>query len=51
MVEIEFMRPGQASALKPREGTVQEWSTSAEVTRNKMFKRVGRTRRLSTSKV
>ena len=43
-------RPGTASALTPREGTVQEWSTSAEDTRTRIWVNIGTTVRLSTSK-
>jgi len=40
-----------ASHLIPRVGTVQEWITSADVTRNKILDIVGKTKRLSTSRL
>lgn len=45
-----FKRPGKASALTPRLGTVQEWITSAAVTTVRISRNIGRTARLSTSK-
>ena len=44
-----FNRPGTASAFTPKDGTVHEWSTSAEDTRTRTWVCVGRTVRLSTS--
>jgi len=34
--KIWFKRPGRASTLVPIEGIVQEWITSAEVTRDRI---------------
>lgn len=45
-----FRRPGIASALIPREGIVQEWMTSAAVTRIRVSVFSGNTARLSTSR-
>lgn len=45
-----LIRPGTASILTPNEGIVQEWRTSEEDTKNRMGRKVGITRRLSTSK-
>ena len=44
-----FRRPGTASAFTPREGTVQEWRTSAEETKTRTCVCAGNTVRLSTS--
>lgn len=42
-------RPGVESILIPKEGTVQEWITSADVVRTRMLKLYGKIHRLSTS--
>jgi len=42
-------RPGTASTLIPRDGTVQAWMTSAAVIRNRVLILKGITSRLSTS--
>jgi hypothetical protein len=34
--EVWFKRPGQASTLTPKEGMVQEWSTSSDVTNKRI---------------
>ena len=47
---ISFKRPGQQSALTPREGIVQEWRTSIEVTSKRTGASTGRTRELVVSK-
>ena len=39
-----------ASTLTPRDGTVQEWMTSAAETRTRIWVFMGRTVRLSTSR-
>lgn len=44
-----LIRPGTASNLTPKEGTVQEWITSEEETKNRKGKWLGSTNRLSTS--
>jgi hypothetical protein len=36
-----LIRPGRASVLTPREGTVQEWMTSRDVTKARMVIFVG----------
>lgn len=45
-----FKRPGVASILTPKEGIVQEWITSAEVTNKRIWELKGTIIRLSTSK-
>lgn len=42
-------RPGKASALTPKTGTVQEWITSAAVIKVRIWEFIGSTVRLSTS--
>ena len=44
-----FKRPGTASAFTPKEGTVHEWSTSADEIKTRMWVLKGTTVRLSTS--
>jgi len=44
-----FRRPGTASTLTPRDGTVHAWMTSAPVTSIRISMFIGRTTRLSTS--
>jgi hypothetical protein len=47
---VWFKRPGVASTFTPNLGTAQEWSTSAAVTRIRVWALTGRTVWLSTSK-
>lgn len=49
VVQNWLIRPGIASILIPKEGTVQEWITSAEEHKNRSGNPKGRTSRLSTS--
>lgn len=44
-----LIRPGIASDLTPKDGTVQEWITSAEETIIRIGVREGRIKELSTS--
>lgn len=44
-----LIRPGTASIFTPKEGTVHEWITSEEETKNRIGKKVGKIKRLSTS--
>jgi len=46
---IWFNRPGVASIFTPKEGIVQEWITSADVTNIRIWVLNGTTIRLSTS--
>lgn len=46
---IWFNRPGVASILTPREGIVQEWITSVDVTKIRIWDLKGIIIRLSTS--
>ena len=45
----EFRRPGTASAFTPSLGTVQEWSTSQEVTNSRVNLFTSKTNRVSVS--
>ena len=45
-----FNRPGQPSIFTPKEGTAQQWRTSAAVTMTRICFCTGRTNRLSTSR-
>lgn len=46
---VWLRRPGTASTLTPKAGTVHEWMTSAAETRTRIWVFIGKTVRLSTS--